>query len=823
MNPQETGFLFPQGAIVNQIQTLLDERYKEGFPIIKEILQNANDGGATRLDIGITPGIGDNTSVHPQLKGPALFFVNNGGFRDSDSQAIGWIGVDFNAGNSAKIGKFGLGQKSVFHFCESFFYAAHSTNLSENSTSFRFLTPWADGEPMTTQDKLAIESYLRDFFLQENEYSEYFILWLPLRTSNQPRSILSNIYNHNTIQDHLPQDMAERIGKLLPLLNSLQSVYYWIPEEDNRLKKSFNIKLTSEDQRFSYPKPEENFSEDNFANNLSGSVEISDSLTIYGGVEATLSEINFQQLIPENPREIASFWSTLRSSANWPKRSTYDNQTAEPIVVPDKSIPHCGVVVSRQRIKKNEEKGKLIIQWAVFLPLEEETNNLSYEQIPIDAVSQYTLTLHGYFFLDSGRRSIEGLSELYAGQLNQRHPKNQAEMIKFWNLTLATEGVLPRILLALENFSENPEVNDDEIRLICLGLQRSKLFKQQALHKYLYKFGYWVYQVRPKNSQWQHISLQHRLLALPRIPNWSIWFELVDPAANSCLILESNPNLIPQGKPDKWSDDEIIRILKSLNIIQVFNNLREIAFWADWLEIIVAQNSGKQFPTDVQDCLQKQLKKILTESNTQDVEQARQASLTSVIRKLNQSRWFFLDCDDVDLFQYLNQILENILLIPRQLSPSHEQQTLSKHHAALLISSLIEHSGEKELIISIIKQIVRAVTERELPDFRIQIQTIRFIPGYNCRTGKENFYSLGDIGYSSYFAFKDSQSSRDLARAFQRALAEKDVILVNRELAQRLCNHLRECDNSACFQVLHQCPNLSESKNRTDLLERLLP
>ena len=504
------------------------------------------------------------------------------------------------------------------------------------------------------------------------------------------------------------------------------------------------------------------------------------------------------------------------------KRSTYDNQTAEPIVIPDKSIPHCGVVVSRQRIRENEEKGKLIIQWAVFLPLEEETNNLSYEQISIDAVSQYTLTLHGYFFLDSGRRSIEGLSELYKGQLNQRHPENQAEMIKFWNLTLATEGVLPRILLALENFSENPEVNDDEIRLICLGLQRSKLFKQQALHKYLYKFGYWVYQVRPENSQWQHISLQHRLLALPRIPNWSIWFELVNPAANSCLILETNPNLIPQDKPDKWSDDEIIRILESLNIIQVFNDLRELAFWADWLEIIADQNSGEQFSTDIQDCLQKQLKKIVTEISAQNVEQERRASLTSVIRKLDQSRWFFLDCHDVDLFQYLNQMLDNILLIPMHLSPHHEQQTLSKHHAAFLISSLITYNGEKELIISPIKQIVRAVAKQELPAFQIQIQTTRFIHGYNCRIGKENFYSLDEISDSNYFAFKDSSSGRDLARALQKTLAEKDVILVDCELAQRLCDHLRECDNSACFQVLQQCPNLSTSGNRTELLERLL-
>jgi hypothetical protein len=107
-NSESTGFLVPDLAIVNQIKTLLKERYKEGFPIIKEILQNANDGGATRLDIGVTKGLKLSKDIHPQLCQSALFFVNNGKFKDSDAKAIGWFGVDYNAGNSAKIGKFGV-------------------------------------------------------------------------------------------------------------------------------------------------------------------------------------------------------------------------------------------------------------------------------------------------------------------------------------------------------------------------------------------------------------------------------------------------------------------------------------------------------------------------------------------------------------------------------------------------------------------------------------------------------------------------------------------------------------------------------------------
>ncbi|MDB9532719.1 hypothetical protein PN496_14400 [Nodularia spumigena CS-1038] len=133
-----TGFSYSPGTIVNQIKSLLKERYKEGFPIIKEIIQNANDGEATRLDFGLVKGLGNQVS-HPLLKCPALFFLNNGTFTREDAKAITYIGVDANAGNKGKIGKFGLGQKSIFHFCEAFFFIARSENIPEGCG--RFLNP----------------------------------------------------------------------------------------------------------------------------------------------------------------------------------------------------------------------------------------------------------------------------------------------------------------------------------------------------------------------------------------------------------------------------------------------------------------------------------------------------------------------------------------------------------------------------------------------------------------------------------------------------------------------------------------------------------
>ena len=109
---------------IQQIRNDLKDRYQEGFPIIKEFLQNADDAQASRLHIGwhyALPGID-----HPLLHSPSLFVLNNGEFRFEDQKSIKHIGISAKAANATTIGKFGLGLKSVFHLCEAFFISGLS-------------------------------------------------------------------------------------------------------------------------------------------------------------------------------------------------------------------------------------------------------------------------------------------------------------------------------------------------------------------------------------------------------------------------------------------------------------------------------------------------------------------------------------------------------------------------------------------------------------------------------------------------------------------------------------------------------------------------
>ncbi len=102
-----------QTNYVNLIADNLQDRYESGFPILKELIQNADDAKACTLIFGSHPGF-PNTS-HPLLHGPGLWFFNDDEFKKSDANALRSFGINGKAGDAGVIGKFGLGMKSVFH------------------------------------------------------------------------------------------------------------------------------------------------------------------------------------------------------------------------------------------------------------------------------------------------------------------------------------------------------------------------------------------------------------------------------------------------------------------------------------------------------------------------------------------------------------------------------------------------------------------------------------------------------------------------------------------------------------------------------------
>lgn len=492
---------------VNLIANNLRDRYKAGFPILKELLQNADDAGATSVAFGYHDGFA-NLAVHELLQGPALWVINDGRFRAEDRQAIKAFGLNSKAGEAGAIGKFGLGMKSVFHLCEAFFYVA-----SDGSEQFHeILSPWfqEDGsyakhtawETMEKNDVLAIDAVARGQSLVRRDRS-WFMLWIPLRR----RSHVPSLDGEATapIIDRFPGDEAgrdldffsesgidRRIGQILPLLRNLQRIEF----SGTSLLPPFDLRLDLAESG----KRLDHVSE----GSISGSVDD-------GGTKGQrLRFLGVQTL-----RTGMEPFVRLQADAAWPKSNAIVGGGKRG-PVPDKAQPEGAVMISHA----DGRRGHMSLQWAVFLPTEEQ--RFRFEAPIPNSSREYAVTLHGQFFVDSGRRGIEGMERL-SGDASA-DGKGDASIQVEWNKALARDVVLPMVLPTLAEHARRERFSDEHISALTDAFVRCRTSGDAgggasftAMHsRDLHREHVWVRILRRTGAAWELQPVTSRLRLLPR-------------------------------------------------------------------------------------------------------------------------------------------------------------------------------------------------------------------------------------------------------------------------------------------------------------------
>lgn len=83
------------------------------------MIQNARDAGATTFYFKAVKG--NSNANHELLKTDALVVFNDGNFDEEDADKITNIGSSHKLGSKSNVGKYGLGMKSIFHYCDAFF------------------------------------------------------------------------------------------------------------------------------------------------------------------------------------------------------------------------------------------------------------------------------------------------------------------------------------------------------------------------------------------------------------------------------------------------------------------------------------------------------------------------------------------------------------------------------------------------------------------------------------------------------------------------------------------------------------------------------
>ncbi|XP_078326293.1 sacsin-like isoform X2 [Crassostrea virginica] len=122
---------FQRNTLLEEIQCILHE-YPDNEQIIKELLQNAEDAGARSVKMGLCPSCRSDHLPDPYKKymsGPAFCFYNDSVFEEDDWEGITMVRKSNKHDDPLKVGKFGIGFKSVFHITDTVMVISGKTIL----------------------------------------------------------------------------------------------------------------------------------------------------------------------------------------------------------------------------------------------------------------------------------------------------------------------------------------------------------------------------------------------------------------------------------------------------------------------------------------------------------------------------------------------------------------------------------------------------------------------------------------------------------------------------------------------------------------------
>lgn len=739
---------------INLITDNLRDRYANGFPILKELIQNADDAKAQRLTFSRHPGFPE--ADHPLLRGPGIWFFNDGQFKPSDKLALCKFGINSKAGDAATIGKFGLGMKSVFHLCEVLFYVAFDGQTLHNEA----LNPWKtinsntrpDWDDRKDSDWLPLQALGQQLAGPPDQ--PWFLLWIPLRRKAHLTG--SDGIERGAIIGHFPGDDASRdldflcdqqlrysLSEVLPLLRHLDTIEY------RDADYGFHLHLST-DGRLLDPEG---------TDRVEGQVldEQQSPLLRFSGLR----------------RNDAIAWaSALKNHPHWPKvryRDEYDHER----IAPDKTRPEAAILFCQGNLPS---RGHL--NWTVFLPLEEGKQRLQHE----DHSAGHSLILHGQFFVDAGRRKVHDQEGLHEPPI--RDPSDEATLRQTWNRRLAQQVLAPAIIPALEHYVQTIPLKQIETGVLTRALQDSNWFR--AFRPHACAKDAWIRVLTPKGPQWQRMygDDRQRLRPLPVIESaperpWVVFPRL---SALKVIPFDSAAPILSDRKY-AWQEAELHALLAE--VAGLFRDNPSM----DYLEGFLADCASPFLQTEP---LQHQLVALLREAMAGTDHDGRKKfaeKAKRLIQKVNSTRR--LDLANVlpeSLLRALWSEHGEILLVPKELETkdaSAAPDAETRHAWLKQLDQAIRATDGPTLEPSLrVAQGLLPKNPEERGRFLRTYNDLRIIAVRDPLTGKESPASMAEIqqvlNNGCLFGFAQGiQSARfGLTPLLARALPEASIRLV---------------------------------------------
>lgn len=504
--------------------------YADGFPVLRELLQNADDARAGAVAVHLLEGWPE--AENPLFQGPGLLIVNDGEFDARSAQGMQTFGGSVKALDEAAVGRFGLGQKSVFHLCDAFVVVPECYGEHAPFVVNPFETLGRPGDPclLWTSVADADAARLRAAGATSLPAKRRLNLWFPLRRSDLRPKPMSNGIVASDIAPASLSPLADR-QKLAELLAALRHV--------KRVSVVIGAAKVDLDRRD--------------APGMVGYTLEPGDRRFGGPLGVGLASLGREQRATDN------FCRDLRESASWPRTRNRDTDEEEP----QKATPHGAVIL----VNDAEATAELAGDWAVLLPVA-----AAFPRVPQEGKGRLRLILHGCFFVDSGRKAVIGLDEISA-RPGDAHPSDEAGIRAAWNRSLRDGLVLPLIPAVLHDTLTEQMLSSEALAAAITALagsdfgraHRAAICGKHALARVVERAGSVLV------ARWRLLPADARLRPLPapdergRVGLAAILPRLADWAEARGLTLVCGTKAVLAPEPPAWEGEELAALLRDLD------------------------------------------------------------------------------------------------------------------------------------------------------------------------------------------------------------------------------------------------------------------
>ncbi|MDM8515657.1 hypothetical protein QUF76_05610 [Desulfobacterales bacterium HSG16] len=797
--------------IINTIQGLrriLWDQY-DFHSILKELIQNADDAGATQFHVGWM----DNwpQGLHPLLCSPAIVFLNNGEFTSTNEKAIGYMDVGTKGGDLSSIGKFGLGMKSVFHLCEAFFFLASSNQPAAKDNGFKgeLLNPWSGGMNIHDDwnDSRDACSFLNKQIETWNHGCErWFCLVVPLRTEQQLNGKAAIVEERSwDISKFFVPELPQKVAVLMPLLRFLNSITIWTWEKEKFMRES-TIKNAPTALKCRFPDIVPASKEEPIRGEISFS---SDKLVSKKKIGLSMEFAGKEKLLSD------PVFTKLKNDESWPITATLDNETGASKDEPEKAEPHCAVVFSILRIGNQQENLNLQIRRAFFLPLAKIVSE-SKNQGNMDV----QVLLHGHFFLDAGRKDI------YSRGMENESVKDQ------WNKQLMDKGLYPLVLPALYEFVHNSNLTSKQVSNLTRTISETDFYKNNESK--LCNKDKWFYRLSGKDGDkdkkgWCLIKSNEIILKLP-VPSDNFTdrpfkvFPILSELCKKEFVTYENYPCLSSKSPLRWREQEHL-FDKMLNSIEnmTFADKNRLTYLADFL------SNERPLPPTASELLSKKIKEFIKSCGLEKLKNLAD-QLKTIIKLIDKKYWVSFPVKGLDKYasRVFNDLFkENVscLILPDDLTDDHGGK-LSIKDSVEIFKYLTREDDiplpkKSVFALRVIDKTSGSVDQKRLNLGRYPLFLCRFYTNEKeqlfCWNDLEEFELSQQLfaGGSSYAApLQNALQDKVYYRLVESSDLKPFQILFSRESPPN-------CGKKTCFEILEKRPRLNRPEKRKDILNRL--